>query len=131
MLPSIWPKSQLYLSTQGKDRLSIGDVVSYINQSEKLVSHRIEKFEETHRGRYIVAKGDSQTVGERISPCAVAFVVERVEHPWFSYSMKGPLGRFMTYCAVEHEFAWRLLGKSMRIGLNQLAQARSLLRRFR
>ncbi len=107
MIPSIFPGAELHVKKASPSKMKTGDILLYPGPNKKIVAHRVIRIEHGEHGIVFITRGDAQRTEDAIPQSAAAFVVKRVEQPWFSYDVDGPCGVLMARLAVQNGVFYR------------------------
>jgi hypothetical protein len=109
MLPTILPGSRLHLKKRDRyhPAFEIGDVVCFLDNSEKFVAHRVVAIVREGDERKLMVTGDSSGQAEELDETAVVGVVTRVDHLLLSYETRGAIGRMLARWAVRRPLSFR------------------------
>lgn len=101
MLPFILPGSRLDVKPVKSKEICVGDVVCYPSASTQMVAHRVVGIHRQSEGARFEVRGDYQNSIDIIDEKAIAAVVTKVNHRWFSYSTNSLLGKWAKNLALQ------------------------------
>lgn len=114
MLPSILPESRLIVQPVKNSSIFPGEIICFIGEQKKLVSHRVVMIEKKRGDIHYFLRGDSQTIVESVPHEAVLYFVTNVEHPLLSYSTQNTLARILARTALEQPRTLRFIGQTIK-----------------
>ncbi|MBN2529100.1 MAG: S24/S26 family peptidase [Deltaproteobacteria bacterium] len=108
MLPFIPPGSRLkVISVENVDRLCVGDVVCFIDETGGGTAHRVVGFENSGGRKSFILKGDAAWQTEEVAADSIVFQILEIRWRWLHYRCESLVGKSVAQLALGDDASRR------------------------